>query len=198
MKKQMGRKMKRTTRQYIIVAFICIIVIGAAAVVTTFFLTAQIRQKNQAVVNNIISEMEANKRQVFVAITEIANGDYITSENVQQQNVYSSQPQETYITSEDIGKIAVVAIPIGTHVIHTMLTDNLVSSELRELEYDVIFVSSNIVSTDTVDVRIQYPNGESYVVLPKKVIKGVNPDSTACYFWINEEELLRMSAAICK
>jgi hypothetical protein len=49
---------------------------------------------------------------------------------------------------------------------------------------------------DTVDVRIFYPNGESYVVLAKKEIKGLLPDTLGVYFWLEEEELLRMSAAI--
>lgn len=41
-----------------------------------------------------------------------------------------------------------------------------------------------------------YPNGESYVVLSKKTMKGYLPGTPTCYFWMTEEELLRMSAAI--
>jgi hypothetical protein len=77
-----------------------------------------------------------------------------------------------------------------------MLTENHISSELRELEYDVINISSNIADSDTVDIRISYPNGESYIVLSKKVIKGYTPEKVTCYLWLTEEEHLRMSAAI--
>ncbi|HWT27084.1 MAG TPA: hypothetical protein VN131_04025, partial [Mobilitalea sp.] len=93
-------------------------------------------------------------------------------------------------------KVALVNIPSGVQVIKNMLTKDKVSSELRELEYSVINLNSNVVSNDTVDVRICYPNGESYVVLSKKVIKGVDTETSICFLWLEEEEILRMSAAI--
>jgi hypothetical protein len=43
---------------------------------------------------------------------------------------------------------------------------------------------------------ILYPNGENFVVLSKKLLKGLQPDTSYCYLWVDEEELLRMSAAI--
>lgn len=190
------RRMKRTTKQYIIVAFICILVIGGAAIFTAIMVTGQIRDKYASQLADARREMEANKRTVYVAMEDIMTGDYITGENVSLQTIYATQPVQTYITADDIGKVALVDIMTGTQLLTGMLSGNTISSELRELEYSVINISSNIANNDTVDVRISYPNGETYVVLAKKLIKGYTPESTACFFWMDEEELLRMSAAI--
>jgi hypothetical protein len=124
------------------------------------------------------------------------SGEAISEENTVKKIVYASQPQEIYITEEDLGKISRLDIFAGTQLIQSMLTEKLVSSELRELEYNVISVSSNITNNDTIDIRIRYPNGESYIVLTKKVLKSYIPETASCYLWMDEEEILRMSAAI--
>lgn len=190
------RRMKRTTKQYIIVAFICIIIMGGAAAFTAIMVTGQIRDKYITQMKNLRNELEANKKSIYVAITDVNTGDYITAENLSLQTVYTTQPAETFITADDIGKVALINIMTGTQVLKGMLSDNTIASELRELEYNVIKINTNIVNNDTVDVRISFPNGESYVVLSKKVIKGYESDTAICHFWLNEEELLRMSAAI--
>lgn len=196
MKLQLKRVMKKSTKQYIIVAILCILVIGGVAGVVTFVITSQVKNKYNEAISTVFSEMEQNKKTVYVATSDIMAGDSISNENVQMQTIYATQPIETYITSEDIGKIAIIDIVTGTQITKSMLSEESVSSELREVEFDVININSNIVHNDTVDVRINYPNGESYVVLSKKIIKGVMPDSPNCFFWLNEEEIHRMSAAI--
>ncbi|MBH1940630.1 hypothetical protein I5677_06990 [Mobilitalea sibirica] len=190
------RRFKRTTRQYIMVALICIVVIGGAASFTSVVITGQIRDEYQTKLDKAYMDMKLNQRGVFIATTDIKSGDFITKDNVDFRTVYASQPKETYIGSEGIGKVAILDIPAGTHIQKGMLTSNTISSEFRELEYNVIHISSNIISDDTVDVRIFYPNGESYVVLSKKIVKGLIPESSTCYLWLDEEEHLRMSAAI--
>lgn len=190
------RRIKRTTRQYFIVALICIVVIGGAAIFTSAVVTGQIKEEYQALLTKAHYDIKINQRNVYVATSEIMGGNYITEDNVEKKTVYASQPEKIYITDKDIGKIALVDIPVGTQLINSMLTDKEISSELRELEYNVIYISSNIANNDTVDVRISYPNGENYVVLSKKAIKGVVSETATCYLWLEEEELLRMSAAI--
>jgi hypothetical protein len=77
-----------------------------------------------------------------------------------------------------------------------MLTETKVSSDLREVEYQILNINSNILSNDTIDVRIVFPNGESLVVLSKKIIKGITEGTVMCYLWLDPQEILKMSAAI--
>lgn len=190
------RKLKRTTKQYIIVAFICIIVIGSAALLTSIITIGQIREEYEHILKEAKKEIEENRKKVYVALSNIRTGDIITSDNVEEQIVYSSQSTESYITESEIGKAAIIDIPKGSHLVKSMVAAKKVSSKLREVEYDMINISSNIASNDYVDVRIFYPNGENYIVMSKKSIKGLQPGSPTCYMWVDEEELLRMSAAI--
>ena len=196
MQKKKLFKMKKTTKQYIIVAIICICVMGGAAALTTVMMYGNLKSKYESKLADANELITSNQRLVFVTTTDINAGDSITSDNVEQKVVFASQGQETYVTGEDIGKTLLVDVAGGTQLTKGMLTDQQVSAELREMQYDVINVNANILGNDTVDVRIVYPNGESYVVISKKVIKGVQPESTTCYFWLSEDELLNMSAAI--
>jgi len=190
------KRLRRTTRQYITVAFICIAVIGTSAIVTSVTMIGQIRQEYEQMLNETRQELEKSKKTVLVALTDIETGEIITEEMIEEKLVYSSQPAESYISKNDLGKAAIIDIPEGTHIIKSMVAQNEVSSIQREVEYDVIHISSNIQANDFVDVRILYPNGETYVVLTKKQLKGYQPDMPICYLWVDEEELLRMSAAI--
>lgn len=190
------RKLKRTTKQYLTVAIICIVVIGGAAIFTSFIITSQIKEEYETQLTEAYREMEMNQRKVYVATVDIRAGDFITEDTIEERVVYASQPVDTYLNESEDGKVALVDIPTGTQIINTMLTENQVSSEIREIEFNVIHISANISNNDTVDVRISYPNGESFIVLSKKIIMGTFLENATCYFWLNEEEILRMSAAI--
>lgn len=191
------KKIKRSTKQYLIVALICITVIGSAAIFTSIIIANQIKDEYEAKLKLAYDEMAINQRNIFVATVDIAAGDRITSDNIAEKKVYGSQPVDSYYRLEEDGNsIALVDIPKDTQITKTMTTKNQVSSEIREVQYDVINLSSNVYNNDTVDIRILYPNGESYVVLSKKNIRGIEPEAPNCIFWLNEEEIHRMSAAI--
>jgi hypothetical protein len=189
-------RIKRTTKQYIIVSLICIVIIGGASLSTTIFVTNQIKGEYKELLEEANYDLEMNQRNVFVSVVDIAAGDALTDINVKSLQVYSSQPQSSFITNEQFGQMALIDIPKDTQIISSMLTNNLITSELREVEYQVININTNIISNDTIDVRINFPNGENLIVLSKKVIKGVSEDSLVCYLWLDAEEILRMSAAI--
>ena len=190
------RKLKRTTKQYIIVAMICITVIGSAAISTSIVTVGQIREEYEYMLSEAKQEMNDNKRTVYISQSDIIRGEILTLDKVELKTVYSAQPSESYITKDELGKAAMLDIPKGTHIIKNMLAKNLVTSALREVEYDVIHMSSNIEVNDYVDIRLVYPNGENYIVISKKPLKGIWPDTALCFMWVEEEEILRMSAAI--
>ncbi len=189
-------RIKRSTRQYIIVACICIVVIGGAALSTALVITSHVKKEYQMLLSNAYHDMELKQRNVYVAITKINAGEAVSKDKIKLVKAYSSQPKNSYITAEDVGKLSLINIAAETQILSSMVTDNMVSPRLREMEFEVITLNSNIVSNDTVDIRIVYPNGESFVVLAKKTVKGIEAGSPICYLWLDEEEILRMSAAI--
>jgi len=190
------KNIKRTTMQYIVVSVICIIIIGGAAFFTSIVITNQIREEYQGQLKEAYYDMEMNKRSVYIAVSDIISGELITKEKLEKKMVYSSQPQDSYMTTDQIGKIALVDITTDTQILKSMLTENSVTSELREMECNVVNINSNIVNNDTVDIRLFFPNGEDYIVLNKKNIRGLEANSEGCFLWLSEEEILRMSSAI--
>lgn len=190
------RNIRRTTKQYIIVALICIVIIGSAAMITTIATIGQIRDEYKYMLNETQQEMHDNKKDVYVALSDISTGEFLTMDKVEQITAYSSQPSKIHITKDEIGKVVIIDIPKGTHIVKSMLSESIISAELREVEYDVIHISPNITANDYIDVRIAYPNGENYIVMSKKPLKGFQEGTPLCYMWVDEEELLRMSAAI--
>ena len=190
------RKMKRATKQYIIVATICLIVIGCAAISTALTITAQIREEYQTLLRKAESELNSHQAYAYIASEDIAVGEIISADNAKTKVIFTSQPKESFMTEADMGKAATILIPSGTQLLQTMLTENLNLSDMREMQYEVININSNIINNDRIDVRIFFPNGEDYIVLSKKTIKGLAIDTTSCLLWLEEEEILRMSSAI--
>ncbi len=188
-------KMKRTTRQYIIVALICITIIGSSSIATILIMTGQMRQEYEVQLRDIRQEKANNQKSVYIAETKISAGDMITEHVVKKLTVYASQSEESYMQEEGIGKTALLEIPAGTHLLNNMLTDRSVSEDFREIEYNIILVNSNIVEDDTIDIRIMFPNGEDYIILSKKILRGYMAETGSCILWLTEEEILRMASA---
>ena len=189
-------RLRRSTKQYILVSLICIVMIGGAAVFTAYVIARQIKDEYELLLAKAHQELSLNQRNVYVAATDIAAGDTITQDKVEKRKVFSSQPQKNFITSKEIGALALIDMPADTQIMYSMVTDPMISSELREVEYQVININSNINSNDTVDIRIFFQNGEDYVVLPKKVLRRYTEDMTSCFLWLTEEEIIRIRNAI--
>jgi hypothetical protein len=190
------RRMKKTTKQYITVAAICLTVIGGIAIVLCLYVYTHLNKEFGTKYKLAMEELAANQKELYVTTNDIAMGEYILKDNIEYKKVFSTQPEETYFTSDDIGKMAIVEIKAGTHLLSTMVSENLVDTDLRETTYNVITVNTNITHNDMVDIRILYPNGENYIVLSKKYIKFFNESKEDSYLWLSEEEILRMSSAI--
>lgn len=189
-------RMKRTTKQYIVVALICIVVIGGAATITSYLITNQIKAEYDSLLQKAESDIKDNQRNIYVALRDINAGEELTGDLVEKRKAFSSQSQETYITESEIGTLALIDIPKETYIMRSMVTKTSVESELREVEFQVIYHGSNIISGDTVDVRVFFPNGEDFIILTKKQIKNIAMDNQTIYLWLAEEEILRMSGAI--
>ncbi|MGF7142543.1 hypothetical protein HNQ56_000961 [Anaerotaenia torta] len=189
-------RLRRTTKQYIIVSLICIVMIGGAAVFTACVITQQIKEEYELLLKEANQDRSMNQREVYAAAANIAAGDVITPDKVVKRKEYSSQPQSGFITEKEMGSLALIDIPADTQLLYSMITDPAISSELREVEYQVININSNIDSNDTVDIRIFFQNGEDYVILPKKVLKGYTAESASCFLWLTEEEIIRVRNAV--
>lgn len=167
----------------------------AAFIVTRMTLNDEVAINREA-----MGEMEANKKTVYVVSTQdgsgIGHGEIIEEGvNVVKQTVYTGLEEYNYITEEDLGSTAIVDIYEGMTVMDNMVTPVSIESDTREYEMQVVNLMTDQQENDVVDIRIMFPDGSDFLVLPKKQIKNLNLPN--CVFWtyLNEEEILRMASA---
>ncbi len=192
----MRRRLKRSTRQHIIVSVLCVFIFGGVFLTAYFTVTSNLKKNYQSRIDSLSHELESKKIYVYQAKKDISAGSRITKDLLTYSGVLSEQPQSNFITESEIGKVALIDIKTGTEVLKTMLTGEVADDTLREVEFNTFLLSSNLKEHDTVDIRILFPNGESYVVLSKKTARNLDLENSSCFMWLDSEEILRVSGAI--
>lgn len=190
------RKLRRTTKQYIVTVLLSLLIVGSAFLVAYFILLKNIEKKYGLQLSVLSDELSNNQRYVYEALCEIEAGTPITEESLVYKQVYTSQMQDTFIESSDLGKVALISIPEGVFVQKNMVQESGIEDQVREAAYTCIELANHIQENDWIDVRLFYPNGEDYIVLSKKAVKYCSEDHMQCYLWMTEEEILMMSSAI--
>jgi hypothetical protein len=192
----MRRRLKRSTKQHIAVSLLCIIICGGVFLTVYFTVISNLKKNYQSEIKVLSSQLESKQVYVYVAKGDILDGSKITKENLNYLQVLSDQSQENFITEKEIGKITLIDIKSGTEILKSMLTNDLIDNSLREVEFNTFLLNSNLKENDFVDIRILYPNGENYIVLSKKAVKNLSLETSNCFMWLSQEELLRVSGAI--
>lgn len=190
----MKKKVKTLTILLIIFAvmFCCVL---AAFIVTRMTLNDEVAA-NQAA----LGEMNANKKTVYVVSTQdgsgIGRGEIVEEGvNVVKQTVYTGLEDYNYITEDDLGSAAIVDIYEGMTVMDNMVSPISIETDTREYEMQVVNLMTDQKENDVVDIRIMFPDGSDFLVLPKKQIKNLNLPNCVFYTYLNEEEILRMASA---
>ena len=89
---------------------------------------------------------------------------------------------------------------------NTVLTMDMVSKGspisdgVRKQEYNAIVLPTDLTTGDYIDIRVQLPTGQDFIVLSKKmveipVIDGIDSETTI-WLKLSEDEILSMSCAI--
>lgn len=189
------KKLTRSQKQYILVTLISIGVIGIGFVIAYMLTVKQLETKYKGKIVYLETEMKENKRSVYTARDTIKAGELLEAGRVVLTEIYTSQPEGNFINKEDFGKLAVIDIEKSQPLLKNMLTPDL-ELGLREQEFSLFKLNTNLSEHDFVDIRIRYANGEDYIVLSKKALKGINLEENDCFLWLNEEEILNISAAM--
>lgn len=72
--------------------------------------------------------------------------------------------------------------------------EEMIEKDIREAEYSFIEIPTKLSDEQFVDIRIQFPTGEDYILLSKKKVKEV--DGMTMWLNLDEGELLSMSSAV--
>lgn len=168
-----------------------------AVTVVSFKKSKEMRAENEAVQEQLNSQISRNMRSGYVAMTNINQGDLLVDGvNVQYSTqIPSNVDAASFAASDVIGKEALLDISVGVPIMNTMVAEEL-PGKFTERECTFIHLSANLTEGDYVDVRVLFPNGEDYIVAAKKCIKKPVILSNLVYLWLTEEEINSLDAAV--
>lgn len=138
---------------------------------------------------------KGNSVSVSVLNTAIKSGQKISTANIvtKVMNI-DDVPQNAVSVSTDV--VAKIDLAPGTILTAGMLNTTLdqLTNDLREQEYNMITLPSELTVGDFIDIRLQLPNGGDYIVVSKKQVIKCN--STTVWLNMYEEEIELMSNAV--
>ncbi|KZE68603.1 flagellar biosynthesis protein FlgA [Paenibacillus jamilae] len=133
----------------------------------------------------------------WAVVRDISPGEQITSKDLKGIKVPGSQAPSNLLAkrSEVSGTIAKIELKKGSVLTTAMITaDELTPKDLRNRELKVVVLPSSLKSGDEVDIRIQFPTGQDYILLSKKKISRL--EGSIVWVTMNEQEILSLSSAI--
>lgn len=143
-----------------------------------------------------VNRAEQLKISVYVPKKDISMFSIIKEDLLNNIEIYTSVPQEYYLSEADFGKMTAVELLKGLPVMKDVLIDERIDADIREDEFNMFLLPSNLKENEMVDVRITFPNGEDYIILTKKKVYGLSPKKNTIWIWLNETEIHRISSAI--
>ncbi|EFU41571.1 SAF domain protein [Paenibacillus vortex V453] len=141
---------------------------------------------------------QLNSMQVaWVPVRDIPPGHFIEAKDIKEVRLpYEGASNNLLSVKEEIaGKGVKIELLQGTPITRTMLfEEEPTPSDLRHREMKSVYLPSDLRQGDVVDVRVQFPTGQDYIILSKKKIdRFQNPA-----FWttLSEQEILLLSSAL--
>ena len=136
-----------------------------------------------------------NAVTVCVLNKAIKAGTPITEADIIMKNV-SNDNAPADKTTQVINGIAKIDLSAGTIITTSMLntSSETLTADLREQEYNMLSLPTQLTAGDFIDIRLQLPNGGDYIVVSKKQV--LNCNSTTIWLRMTEEEIDLMSNAI--
>lgn len=148
----------------------------------------------QTRISELTTRIGSSTKEVWRSVSEIKAGERLSQEKLERVQILSDEC--SFADDGDIGKVMLIDIPSETCITKNMLDDIQVLGNVREIEYDFVDISSNIMTGDYVDLRILYPDGTDYIIMAKKHICSLSDTKLVADFNVNEEELLLMDSAV--
>ncbi|MGL5381757.1 hypothetical protein [Clostridium sp.] len=192
--KSHNRKKKKVVTAGIIAGVGILVATGVGGV-------AYINVKNTEVIKEYEAEIESLQKEVarvvtYLPLSNLKYGTKLEKEMFEKVEIVSSVATDKYINEEDFGKYASTNLVQGVPVMKHMVSKDEIKDSTREEEFNMIYLPRNLQQGQYVDVRIRFPNGEDYIVLPKKKIQEVDKERNIIYCHLDAEEILRVSSGI--
>lgn len=192
-------------RKALIIATIAISVgLLVAAAIFTLIRQSEQEQKQQQMkeqyerqIEELKTIEEQSRRSVWIVMRTIPAGGTVTAEDLKAEMMPASLVPPGMITEREaaVGKSAKIELQPGTPLVPSMLYESApIPRDLRIQEFHVIQLPSNLQKGQYIDVRINFPTGEDFVLLAKKKARELS--GTVIWLEMNEQDILQASSAI--
>ncbi len=159
-------------------------------------LREELRQKYELQLKEQQNRLQAENVRVIVANRLISSGATLQVEDVKSIEMPAAQAAHAVRElGQVVGKISKLELQPDTPILPSMLVeDQPLARDERVQEFNVIQLPTNLQQGQFVDVRINFPTGEDYIVLSKKKVRELS--GTIVWTIMNEAEILNASSAI--
>ena len=193
--------MQRRARNSFFIGFLLALVIMAVVVM---LLVNQIKG-----VNEELNALKGLQKTALVAASDLKSGSEITMESLKNDTVQTSLDRGKMVMASDFEEVdeqtgethakSIIVrtdIPAGTIITTDLLeeVEEKTTNDLRMQEYNMIILPTLLVNGDFVDIRLQLPTGEDYIVVSKKKVE--HTDATTIWMKMREDEILTLNNAI--
>lgn len=147
-------------------------------------------------------ELAAGEKEVgYALIDDIKKGELITESMVKKVYLPDGAKSEDTLDLVDFKVSDEYNLYAKTDLLaKTVLTSSLfyedepITNDIREGEFNYIEIPTNVGKDSYIDVRVQFPTGDEYVVLTKKKVKDLQ--GVTMHLNVGEGELLTLSSAV--
>lgn len=188
------KKKKSGVKILTVILILFVIIIGVTGYL--LFRSMNAEKESQAAIEALQLEIESNKQFVYVATDDLRRGTVLEEGvNVEIQENVTALPNELYLQEEDLGKTLIVDVAAYEPIMASMVTEEVLTKDTREVEIGVANLMVDQQNLDYVDIRIMFPTGEDYVVIPKVKVKKLLLEDCIFYTNLNESQILTLASA---
>ncbi|MBW4840768.1 MAG: SAF domain-containing protein [Paenibacillaceae bacterium] len=197
-------RFRQKTKQLLLAGFIGVVVAGAAftsyAVVRDRHVhaarTAMV-QDYEARLADLQDQVQQRTIQGWVPTRDIPAGNRIGAGDLKRVELPAdSVPADLLKAQEAIaGKYAKISLRSLTPLTETLLyEEEPIPADLRWREMAFVQLPNALKENDVIDIRIQFPTGQDYILLSKKKVETLNTETLTVT--LGEAEILSLSSAI--
>ncbi|MGG3806080.1 SAF domain-containing protein [Metabacillus fastidiosus] len=174
-------------------------IISSVVVYSLYVNWKEDEHKKMTEYENKISSLEewaTKQNRGFRLKEEVKAGTKIDGNMVEQVLLADKTASEDILSLGEIeGRFAKVDMKPSTLMTDSVLfKEEATPKDLRDGEYSFITLAQKLKKDDFIDVRIQFPNGNDYILLSKKKVKNIEGETI--WFDMKENEILTMSSGI--
>ncbi|WP_245954590.1 SAF domain-containing protein [Fontibacillus phaseoli] len=196
--------MRRKTKQLVLTGFLGAMVTSLIFTGYGVVHTRQLKNESWEVQQRLEDEIQSlklasihGKIQGWAPARELPAGHVIQLQDVVPVELPEGTVPADWLGSREqiAGKILKLALPPNTLLTGTLLyEEEPTPADLRYREMGFIQLPGALGEQDIVDIRIQFPTGQDYILLSKKKVESLLSGTVT--MTLNEAEILSLSSAI--